>query len=288
MLSFVKWTGSKRYQANWIASMFPRSISGRYAEMFLGSGIVLLTHLRNRPNARCIANDLCRPLIDLWTACRDSPVELIKDYREMWSDFNSKGIDHRKECFNAIRTRFNENQSKASHFLFLTRTSINGLVRFNSKGLYNAPPHFSRPGMHPDELSKILLECSSLVQNVEFTNKSYEEIELDADDFAYMDPPYAMAKDSIYLGGFDSKKFYAYVERMPCRWLMSYNGLAEGSESLEAELPRHLYRHRYLGRKALSTSRNAAYGDVKDKRYVQESLYASYDPDKPLTLGDFE
>lgn len=288
MLSFIKWTGSKRYQANWIASMFPRSISGRYVEMFLGSGIVLLTHLQSRPNARCLANDLCFPLINLWTACRDEPFELISAYRAMWSEFNSKGIDYRKTYFNCIRSQFNEDQSRAAHFLFLTRTSINGLVRFNSKGVYNSPPHFSRPGMHPDEMAKILLQCSSLIQNVDFVNKSYEEIELDADDFAYMDPPYAMTKDSMYLGGFESKKFYAYVERMPCRWLMSYNGLVEGRSGLEAELPKHLYRHHYLGRKALSTSHNAAYGDVKRKRYIQESLYANYDPDKPLTLGDFE
>lgn len=289
MLSFIKWTGSKRSQAEWIISLMPRNISGRYVEMFLGSGIVLLTYLQKHPNVSCVANDLCFPLINLWRTCRDHPEELAKDYKEMWLEFNSKDtIDHRKQYFNEARKAFNEDQSRASHFLFLTRTSHNGLVRFNSKGLYNAPPHFSRPGMHPDELSKILLECSSLVQNVEFTNKSYEDIELDADDFAYMDPPYAMTKDSMYLGGFDSKKFYAYVERMPCRWLMSYNGLVEGRKSLEAELPKHLYRHHYLGRKALSTSHNAAYGDVKDKRYIQESLYASYDPDKPLTLDAFE
>lgn len=285
MLSFLKWTGSKRYQADWIVSLMPRNISGRYVEMFLGSGIVLLTYLQKHPNASCVANDLCFPLINLWQTCQDHPEELAKDYREMWLDFNSKDIGHRKQYFNEARKAFNQDQSRASRFLFLTRTSNNGLVRFNSKGEYNSPCHFSRPGMHPDELSKLIFQCSSLVQNVEFLNKSYEEVSVEADDFVYMDPPYAMTKDSMYLGGFDDDAYYAYVERLPCRWLMSYNGKANGK--MAAELPKHLYKSHFLSRKCMSSSFNANHGDAKEKRYVQESLYSSYELEKPLTIGDF-
>ena len=264
----------------------PRNISGRYVEMFLGSGIVLLTYLQKHPNAPCVANDLCFPLINLWQTCRDHPAKLIKDYKEMWLDFNSKDIGHRKQYFNKARKAFNENQSRASHFLFLTRTSNNGLVRFNSKGEYNSPCHFSRPGMHPDELSKLIFQCSSLVQNVEFLNKSYKDVPVEANDFIYMDPPYAMTKDSMYLGGFDNAAYYAYVEQLPCRWLMSYDGKANGS--IVAELPKHLYKNHFLSEKCLSTSFNANHGDAKEKRYVQESLYSSYELKKPLTIGDFE
>ena len=286
MLSFLKWTGSKRYQADWIVSMMPRSISGRYVEMFLGSGIVLLTYLQKHPKASCVANDLCFPLINLWKECRDKPEELIKNYREMWLNFNASDMNHRKQIFNEVRRRFNEDQSRASLFLFLTRTSINGLVRFNSKGLYNAPPHFSRPGMHPDDLSRLILQCSAMIANVEFLNLSYDQIGLGQDDFVYMDPPYAMTKDSMYLGGFDTEAYYAYVEHMPCKWLMSYNGMINGRTMIE--LPKHLWKHRFLGERCLSTSFNANHGNIRQKRYVQESLYSNYEPDKLLTVEDFE
>lgn len=266
--------------------MMPRNISSRYVEMFLGSGIVLLTYLQQHPNASCVANDLCFPLIALWVECRDRPQDLIKDYKEMWMEFNSRDINHRKEVFNAIRKEFNEDQSRASRFLFLTRTSINGLVRFNSKGLYNSPCHFSRPGMHFDDLAKLVIQCSNLVQNVEFLNLSYEQVEVRLDDFLYMDPPYAMTKDSMYLGGFDNEMFYEWVERLPCKWLMSYDGKANGSTV--AELPKHLYKSHFLSEKCLSTSFNASHGDAKEKRYVQESLYSNYEMEKPLTIGDFE
>ena len=62
--------------------MFPK-FSGRYCEMFLGSGIVMLAYLKRNPNAECIANDLCLPLIRLWEACRDKPDGLSNDYKEM-------------------------------------------------------------------------------------------------------------------------------------------------------------------------------------------------------------
>ena len=100
------------------------------------------------------------------------------------------------------------------------------------------------------------------------------------------DVEYAMTKDSMYLGGFDNAAYYAYVERLPCRWLMSYDGKANGSTV--AELPKHLYKSHFLSEKCLSTSFNANHGDAKEKRYVQESLYSSYELEKPLTIRDFE
>lgn len=266
--------------------MMPRNISGRYVEMFLGSGIVLLTYLQKHPNASCVANDLCFPLISLWKECRDHPEELIRDYKEMWLDFNAKDVLHRKKVFNEVRRRFNEDQSRASLFLFLTRTSNNGLVRFNSKGLYNSPIHFSRPGMHPKDLSKLILQCSAMVENVEFLNLSYDKIEVHSEDFVYMDPPYAMTKNSMYLGGFDNEAYYSYVERMSCRWLMSYDGIVDGKTA--AELPKHLWKHRFLGERSLSSSFNTNHGSIKQKRYVQESLYSNYEPEKSLTIEDFE
>lgn len=284
MLSFIKWTGSKRSQADWIVSKFPE-FSGKYIEMFLGSGIVLLSYLKHNPNAKCVGNDLCYPLINLWIKCRDNPNELIADYKEMWTEFNSKDIDYRKEYFNQIRKEFNNDKSKASNFLFLTRTSINGLVRFNSKGDYNATPHFSRPGINPEELSKIIIECSSLIQNVEFINKSYDELTISETDFCYMDPPYALTTSNMYMGGIDNEKYYDFVRKMPCKWLMSYDGTI--GNGLIAELPKDLYKCHYLSEKCLSTSFNTNYGNQKPKRYVQESLYSNYATKEKLTIENY-
>jgi len=273
MQSFLKWSGSKRIQSDWILSMFPK-FSGRYVEPFLGSGIILLSCLKRHPNAECIANDLCSPLVCLWNACRDRPMELAKDYREMWNEFNSKDIQWRKDYFNSVRSEFNADQTRSSHFLFLTRTSINGLARFNSSGLYNAPVHFSRPGIDPTRLKCILEECSSLIQGTSFTCKSFSEIELHPNDFCYMDPPYAGTGKGMYFGGFDAKRFYEFVEHIPCKWLMSYNGIVNGSAA--AELPRHLYADRAYTALSNSSSFNAIHGAVKAKRKVQESLYANF------------
>lgn len=273
MLSFIKWTGSKRSQAEWIVDKIPK-FTGKYIEMFLGSGIVLLTYLKRNPNSKCIGNDICYPLINLWNVCRDNPNSLINDYKELWYEFNSKDIQYRKDYFNKIRYEFNKDKSKASYFLFLTRTSINGLIRFNKKGDYNSTPHFSRPGMKPDELSKIISNCSMLIQNVEFTNKSYDKLDISENDFVYADPPYAACTSTIYYGKIDNQYFYDYMKKIPCKWLLSYDGKL--NNNLLAKLPDDLYKNHYLSDRVLSTSYNTNYGDEKEKRYIQESLYSNY------------
>ena len=263
---------------------FP-NFSGNYIEMFLGSGIVMLTYLKNNPKIKCIGNDLCYPLVELWKKCRDNPKELINDYKNMWTEFNSKDINYRKTYFNQIRKEFNDDKSKSSHFLFLTRTSINGLVRFNSKGNYNSTAHFSRPGINPNELNDIIAECSQLIQNVEFTNKSYEQLKISENDFCYMDPPYAFTTNNMYMGGIDNEKYYEYVRKMPCKWLMSYDGIVNGQTVYE--LPKDIYKNKWLSKLVLSSSQNT-YSNKLD-RYVQESLYSNYDAeiDKIQNIDDF-
>ena len=256
--------------------MFPR-FSGRYCELFLGSGIILLSYLKEHPEAECIGNDLCLPLIELWKACRDRPEELAKDYREMWTEYNLKDSQWRKEVFARIRNEFNEDQTRASRFLFLTRTAINGLVRFNSNGQYNSPPHFTRPGLDPSRMTKLLNECSTLIRNVDSRCGSYEDVHLNENDFCYMDPPYAMTGSSMYLGGFNNEKYYEYVEKLPCKWLMSYDGLANGN--IVAELPSHLWKSHWLSSPTMSPSFNALYGADGRRRVVQESLYGSFEPE---------
>ncbi|MGI0133987.1 MAG: DNA adenine methylase, partial [Candidatus Micrarchaeaceae archaeon] len=72
--SLLKWTGSKRSQAQRIADVAPPH--DRYFEPFLGGGALLFHFARIGAKA----SDVYAPLIDFWKLVRDDPQHLAEDY----------------------------------------------------------------------------------------------------------------------------------------------------------------------------------------------------------------
>ena len=68
----IKWSGSKRSQANEIVSLAPQFET--YYEPFLGGGSVL--YAMSPQNAVC--GDICSPLISLWQLIRNNPEMLCE------------------------------------------------------------------------------------------------------------------------------------------------------------------------------------------------------------------
>ena len=66
MRTFLKWTGSKRLQSDFIIDKFPKEID-TYYEPFLGSGSIMMRLLETDiPVNNLVASDVCEPLIGLW------------------------------------------------------------------------------------------------------------------------------------------------------------------------------------------------------------------------------
>lgn len=120
----IKWSGSKRHQANSILQHFPEEFKSYY-EPFVGSGAILYAA---RPE-HAIAGDVCEPLIDLWKVIQKEPDALISHYDYHWHLLQEKG----HTIFYEVRDRFNKEQNPCD-FFFLSRTCVNGLIRFNKKG----------------------------------------------------------------------------------------------------------------------------------------------------------
>ena len=75
---FIKWSGSKRSQADRLASFIPSF--RRYYEPFVGVGSLLY---RVSPE-ETVVGDSCKPLIDLWEAVKTFPERLSSEYRSLW------------------------------------------------------------------------------------------------------------------------------------------------------------------------------------------------------------
>jgi DNA adenine methylase len=259
----VKWSGSKKSQAKEIVQYFPNEIK-TYYELFLGSASVLFELLHsNKKVERYVASDICKPLIDIYKMIQHSPEELIASYYQHWSSLQTIGQSY----YYQVRSRFNK-EPNPKDFLFLTRTCTNGLIRFNQKGEFNNSFHFSRKGMHPDKLEKIIMEWSKKIQNVEFIHTDYKYLSPQKGDFVYLDPPYFGTK-GMYYGTINYNELWEWIRQIPASFALSFDG-KQGDINRTYEVPKDLYtKHVYLYSGVSSFRRLKNKGKV----IVQESLY---------------
>ena len=206
----VKWTGSKRSQAAEIVNRIPREI-GTYYEPFCGGCSVLrrlLSSKEHRVNS-FVCSDANSDLIDLWNAIRDSPEFIVQEYTQMWNELNKDNdLERKKVYFNHVRGRFNETRSPQD-FLFIMRTTVNGMPRYNKNGKFNNGFHVTRNGIEPKRLNKVIQEWSNILRerSVEFVCHDYSKVNPDKGDFMYLDPPYAGTK-GMYHGGIDLNQLW--------------------------------------------------------------------------------
>jgi DNA adenine methylase len=264
----IKWSGSKASQCDRIISYFPKYISN-YIEPFVGGGSVFLKLLESDIKIdNYIISDLNKELIGIYNLIKNDPNYLISHYTNYHTEFNNGDIQHRKDVFNEIRKRFNTDKNPAD-FYCLTRTSTNGLVRYSSKGVYNVSPHFSRPGMKPDEVSKLILHYSKLFndKNVMFNACSYEYIgnEFDKNALIYCDSPYTKTK-GMYFNNFDNNKYIDWCDNLSVKCILSYDAETNGVEP-------NFINHIIL--ESGNSSFRRTFGKTNDT-IVQESLYLNF------------
>ena len=188
----IKWSGSKRSQAEQILTYFPKEID-TYYEPFCGGASVLRRLLDSDIKVKqYVCSDLNQGLIDLWNKIKYEPSSVSEHYRMLWNELNKDDDKTRKrDFFNSIRERYNK-QHDPLDFMFIMRTTTNGMPRYNQNGKFNNSFHITRNGIQPDKLDKIINEWSKLLneQNVKFVCCSYEEIQPKANDFIYLYPPH--------------------------------------------------------------------------------------------------
>lgn len=268
----IKWSGSKRSQASNIISYFPNEIE-TYYEPFCGGGSVMGTLLFEsdiKPK-HIICSDLNNDLISLFNKIKSEPLEVFKRYNEMWLLLN-KDEDKalKRTYFEKIRKEFNETHDPYM-FMFIMRTTTNGMPRYNKKGEFNNSFHITRNGIIPNTLEKIIYDWSSMLNknNVEFINCSFDALKPTVNDFIYLDPPYILSK-GMYFGNFDNNKLWDWLRNIECDYIMSYDGIS-GEIDNTYEVPTDLYsKHIYL--KSGNSSFKRTIGKSNDS-IVYESLY---------------
>ncbi len=233
----IKWSGSKRYVAPELSKYI--SNQKRYIEPFVGGGSML--PFRQIPKA--VASDIISELVNLWKQIKNSPDRVAHEYQVRWDRLQKEG----HSVYYEVRDSFNKTKNEFD-FLFLTRTCVNGLIRYNTNGEFNNSMHKNRPGINPKTFKEIILKWSYFIRDVEFRKCDYRETLADANknDFVFLDPPYGGTKDRYTKTEFNLSDFYNELERLNsvgAKWILTFDGTA-GSREYDYQLPKELFKHK--------------------------------------------
>ncbi|MFR2887934.1 MAG: Dam family site-specific DNA-(adenine-N6)-methyltransferase [Clostridium butyricum] len=268
----IKWSGSKRSQSEEIVKRIPRKAYDTYYEPFCGGCSILyqLLHSDIKFN-KYICSDINKGLIDLWNEIKDNPNKVIEMYTVMWNELNvDDDKERKKQYFYKVRERYNQKGSPYD-FMFIMRTTTNGMPRYNSNGEFNNSFHVTRNGIKPLSFSKIINEWSEVLNkyNVQFIHQEYNSVQTKDNDFMYLDPPYANTK-GMYYGAIDYNCLWDWLRKQQCDYMLSFDGKTS-SIDITYDVPKDVYNtHEYL------YSGNSSFRRVigiSNKEYVSESLY---------------
>lgn len=316
-MPFIKWSGSKRKQAPYIVSKFPKEIN-TYYECFLG-GASVLHELLNQiacGSISCkhiVCSDINKDLINVWNMLKnpDTRQKLYDGYCELHKALKRRGEyiegtepnrTHITKCqtlYYEIRQQYNDyidrneySDKRTIIFYWITRTCFNGLIRYNPKtNHFNASFHVGgRFGITPNELQSVFESwgcvIDSFIKNggtIEFVNKSYNDVICDAKegDVVYMDPPYENTTGMYFCKELDTKYFWNVLSKLNDRkvkWLLSYDGIS-GNNDLTADVPNLYVRHEYVnaGHSSFKKLKSKTTKEKKNKDVVKDSLYMNYE-----------
>lgn len=192
---FLKWAGGKRWFVANHANLLPRRFK-RYVEPFLGSGAVFF-HICPK---KAVLGDVNRELIDTYVAIKENWVlvyRYLKDHQRK----------HSRDYYYRIRSsRPKSLASHAARFIYLNRTSWNGLYRVNKEGVFNVPIGTrSSVIFGKDCFDKI----SEALKEAELYAYDFERLIDIADDgdFLFIDPPYTVRHNNNSFIKYNEKLF---------------------------------------------------------------------------------
>jgi DNA adenine methylase len=195
----IRWAGGKVWLTESIASYISNNF-GDYHEPFLGGASVFLA-LKSSEfiKQNSFLSDANSELIETYRIIRDQPENL----------FNSlTGFENTKEHYYFVRSQnLQDPVAKAARFLYLNRTSFNGIYRVNLKGEYNVP-YGSRKMSHLFKKEELMALSSALADvHLEVSDFGATLSYVKKGDFVFLDPPYTVAHENNGFVKYNQKIF---------------------------------------------------------------------------------
>lgn len=177
---FLKWAGGK----NWLVKSMPSLLNGvsfnAYHEPFLGGGAIFFAIAPEK----AYLSDLNEDLIDAYIGLRDYPERVI-DLLTGWPVSED-------EYYRIRNYSPRKSYTRAARFIYLNRTSFNGLYRVNRSGEYNVP--YGHNDSYQFDIDRIR-KASFALQSAVIEHREFEQSldNIAENDLVFLDPPYTVS-----------------------------------------------------------------------------------------------
>lgn len=192
---FLRWAGGKRWLVKLIGEQISQLDFNSYHEPFLGGGALALSLPETK---RKYLSDKNERLIEAYCAIQENVEDVIKQLEKLQND---------KETYYSIRSKkYRSPLKRAVQFLYLNKTSFNGIYRVNQNGEYNVPYGYRKVKTCDAELlraaSKYLRSSSLYTGDFEASLRYVRR-----NDLVFIDPPYNLSEKSNPFFQYNEEKF---------------------------------------------------------------------------------
>lgn len=185
---FLRWAGGKTWFTKHIENYIPQKFNDYY-EPFLGGGSVFF-YLKSKG------------IIKNKSFLSDSNAELINTYKTLKNNHKElflilkSHIDSEDEYYRLRNTEFIDPIEKAAQFLYLNKTSFNGIYRVNRNGKYNVP--YGKRNLDLLYDFDHLTNVSNALKNTYLSTQDFKNRckKINKNDFVFIDPPYTVAHEN--------------------------------------------------------------------------------------------
>ena len=197
---FLRWAGGKRQIIRYLLQYVPNEFE-QYWEPFLGAGAMFFALAPKRAHL----SDSNSDLISCYKYVRDCP-ELVYHYLQNHLLKTSKEYYYR---IRGVYNRSSHSVAQAARFIYLNKTSFNGIFRVNQQGEFNVPYGYKEPPALPS--LEDLRAASNILKFAKLSDGSFNDAIIDdivkPNDFIYFDPPYPPLNETAYFRHYTATRF---------------------------------------------------------------------------------
>lgn len=188
MKPFLRWAGGKTWFTKHLHNYLPDNFVDYY-EPFVGGGSIFF-YLKSKGfiKNKAFLSDSNQDLINTYKVLKNSHTKLFQLLKTHHNNEN--------EYYRMRNTEFGDPIEKAAQFLYLNRTSFNGIYRVNLKGKYNVP--YGKRNLDQlydfDHLTKV----SMALKNTYLSTQDFKSRckKVGQNDLVFIDPPYTVAHEN--------------------------------------------------------------------------------------------
>lgn len=183
-MPFLRWAGGKTWLIKLWKDIVKEKNFNNYIEPFLGGGSIYFSLEHNHT---AILSDINEELINTYKVVKEYPEELLN----ILSTY-----ENTKEFYYYLREKKASTKiERAAIFIYLNKTSFNGLYRVNKNGKYNVPYGNRR---NVDFGKQKILIASKVLKDAILLNGDFEKTlqYVHEGDLVFLDPPYTVSHNN--------------------------------------------------------------------------------------------